>query len=74
MVCMPKPSTASSSGTTAVIGELSKMLIHMPMTSSDGADAPHGDADADADDQRQPHADAEGLERDPDRLEEAVGR
>ena len=34
MVCMPKPSTASSSGTTAVIGELSKMLIHMPMTSS----------------------------------------
>jgi len=40
----------------------------------DGADAPHGDADADSDDQGERHADAEGLEGDPDRLEETVGK
>jgi hypothetical protein len=69
MVCMPKQQRHHR-GDGRALEDVDPHAHHVV----DGADAPHGDTDRDANDQRERHANAEGLEGDPDRLEETVGQ
>ena len=62
MVGSPKPSRAISAGTTAVSGELSKMLTHMPISEPTALLVPIQIPTPMPSDEGQRHPDHEGLQ------------